>query len=77
MNSKKLILLLIFAVAVSLLFLTVTNKKPGQEEPEAPSLDIRDEIGGRNIKSADLKTRYCSSFLGFLVSALQRGNAFD
>ena len=66
MNSKKLILLLIFAGAVSLLFFTVTNKKTIQEEPGAPSLDIRDEISGRNIKSADLKNKVL--FINFWAS---------
>jgi thiol-disulfide isomerase/thioredoxin len=72
MHRKKLILLLIFIVAISLLFLTVRNKKPQQDTSEdllAPSLEIRDETTGRKMESGDLKNKVL--FVNFWASWCQ------
>src|SRR5574340_1582911 len=69
MNSKKLILLLVFSLAVFILILTFVNSKSKhnvKEVLDAPSLEIKDEVTGRKLMLSDFKDKVL--FVNFWAS---------
>jgi cytochrome c biogenesis protein CcmG/thiol:disulfide interchange protein DsbE len=72
MNSKKLILLLIFIVVLSFLLFSLLHSKPKQHIAVglyAPELDVRDEIAGLRLTSQDLQNKVV--FVNFWASWCQ------
>lgn len=70
MLSKKLVLLLVFIVAASMLFFIVSRNKPKQESPTGalyvPLLAIRNEATGRTFSQGDLENKVL--FVNFWAS---------
>jgi DsbE subfamily thiol:disulfide oxidoreductase len=69
MNSKKSILLLVFFVAVSILFFIMLNSKTKQDDTGGlyvSLLDIKDEMTGRKLTLGDLKNKVL--FVNFWAS---------
>lgn len=69
MNSKKIILLLVFSLAVLFLIFTSVKTKPKQEAAEvlnSPSLEIKDDMTGRKLTLSDFKDKVL--FINFWAS---------
>lgn len=69
MDSKKLILLLIFIVIVSFLIFSFFNSKPKHDIAiglNAPLLEIKDEMSGLKLTTEDLKNKVL--FINFWAS---------
>lgn len=71
MQSKKLILFLVFLVAASMMFFVLFKDKSTQKEDDtgglyAPLLEIRDEQTGRNLSLSDLENKVL--FVNFWAS---------
>ena len=72
MDRKKLILLLVFIVAASVLFFTLLNKQKKHDVAVglyAPALEVKDEISGRKITTGDFKNKVL--FVNFWASWCQ------
>jgi thiol-disulfide isomerase/thioredoxin len=69
MNSKKIILLLVFSLTAFLMIFTFINSKPKHDVAEghyAPLLEIKDDLTGRKLMLRDLKDKVL--FVNFWAS---------